>query len=74
MDKKIKVGILKAGCIGSLPLIEFLLDERAEREDIQVRVVGSGVKVTVEECMESARQILDQNVDLIIFVGPAQTT
>lgn len=74
MDKKIKVGILKAGCVGSLPLIEFLLDERAEREDLQVRVVGSGAKVTSEECIEGARQILEQNVDLIIFVGPAQTT
>jgi len=74
MDKKIKVGILKAGCIGSLPLIEFLLDERAEREDLQVRVVGSGAKVTPEECIEGTRQILEQNVDLIIFVGPAQTT
>jgi methylenetetrahydromethanopterin dehydrogenase len=74
MDKKIKVGILKAGCVGSLPLIEFLLDERAEREDLQVRVVGSGAKVTPEECIEGTRQILEQNVDLIIFVGPAQTT
>ncbi len=74
MKDIIKVGILKAGCIGSLPLIEFLLDERAEREDLQVRVVGSGAKVTVDECIEIARQILEQNVDLIIFVGPAQTT
>lgn len=74
MDEKIKVGILKAGCIASLPLIEFLLDERAEREDIQVKVAGSGAKVTFEECIESAKQILKQDPDLIIFIGPAQTT
>jgi len=74
MKDVVKVGILKAGCIGSLPLIEFLLDERAEREDLQVRVAGSGAKVTVDECIESARQILEQNVDLIVFIGPAQTT
>jgi methylenetetrahydromethanopterin dehydrogenase len=70
----VRVGVLKAGCIGSLPLLEFLLDERADREDIQVRVVGSGAKVTPEDCIESAEQILKQNVDLIIFIGPAQTT
>ena len=74
MNHIVRVGVLKAGCIGSLPLLEFLLDERADREDIQVRVVGSGAKVTPEDCIESAEQILKQNVDLIIFIGPAQTT
>jgi methylenetetrahydromethanopterin dehydrogenase len=74
VNKVVKVGILKVGCIGSLPLLEFLLDERADREDVQVRVVGSGAKVTPEDCIESAEQILKQNVDLIIFIGPAQTT
>lgn len=74
MNHIVKIGILKAGCLGSLPLLEFLLDERAEREDIQVRVVGSGSKVTPEECIESAKQIIAADIDLIIFVGPAQTT
>ncbi|MBS7639145.1 MAG: F420-dependent methylenetetrahydromethanopterin dehydrogenase [Candidatus Bathyarchaeia archaeon] len=74
MSKIVKVGVLKAGCIGSLPLIEFLLDERADREDIQVKVIGSGAKVTTEQCIESAEQILKYDVDLIIFIGPAQTT
>ncbi|MEM2639608.1 MAG: F420-dependent methylenetetrahydromethanopterin dehydrogenase, partial [Candidatus Bathyarchaeia archaeon] len=67
MGGVVKVGVLKAGCIGSLPLLEFLLDERAEREDIRVRVVGSGAKVTPEDCIESAEQIIRQNVDLVIF-------
>ncbi|MEM2454892.1 MAG: F420-dependent methylenetetrahydromethanopterin dehydrogenase [Candidatus Bathyarchaeia archaeon] len=70
----VKVGVLKAGCLGSLPLLEFLLDERAEREDISVRVVGSGAKVTVDECIECAKEILSQNPDFIILIGPAQTT
>ncbi|MEM1996425.1 MAG: F420-dependent methylenetetrahydromethanopterin dehydrogenase [Candidatus Bathyarchaeia archaeon] len=74
MGGVVKIGVLKAGCIGSLPLLEFLLDERAEREDIRVRVVGSGAKVTPEDCIESAEQIIRQNVDLVIFIGPAQTT
>lgn len=74
MSGVVKIGVLKAGCIGSLPLLEFLLDERADREDIQVKVVGSGAKVTPEDCIEGAEQIVRQNVDLLIFIGPAQTT
>ncbi|MEM2812177.1 MAG: F420-dependent methylenetetrahydromethanopterin dehydrogenase, partial [Candidatus Bathyarchaeia archaeon] len=74
MNRIVKIGILKAGCLGSLPLLEFLLDERAEREDIQVKVVGSGSKVTPEECIEGAKQIINADIDLIVFVGPAQTT
>ncbi|MEM0011392.1 MAG: F420-dependent methylenetetrahydromethanopterin dehydrogenase [Candidatus Bathyarchaeia archaeon] len=74
MNTVVKVGVLKAGCLGSLPLLEFLLDERADREDISVRVVGSGAKVTVDECVECAREILRYDPDFIIFVGPAQTT
>ena len=41
MTEPLKIGVLKLGCIGNLPLIEFLLDERAERTDIDVRVSGS---------------------------------
>lgn len=74
MSGVVKIGVLKAGCIGSLPLFEFLLDERADREDIQVKVVGSGAKVTPEDCIEGAEQIVRQNVDLVVFIGPAQTT
>lgn len=74
MSKVVEVGVLKAGCLGSLPLLEFLLDERADREDIRVRVVGSGAKVTVEDCIKGAEQIIKLNPDLIIFIGPAQTT
>lgn len=74
MSRTVKVGILKAGCLGSMPLLEFLLDERADREDIRVRVYGSGAKVTLEDCLECAEQILKCDVDLIVFIGPAQTT
>lgn len=74
MSHAVRVGVLKAGCLGSLPLLEFLLDERADREDIRVRVVGSGAKATLEDCVECAEQILKYDVDFIVFIGPAQTT
>ncbi|MDH5795184.1 MAG: methylenetetrahydromethanopterin dehydrogenase, partial [Candidatus Bathyarchaeota archaeon] len=40
MKEIVRVGVLKVGCIGTLPLLEFLLDERADRMDIDVRVLG----------------------------------
>lgn len=72
MSKCVRVGILKAGCIGTLPLLEFLLDERADRIDLDVRVVGSGAKIGLEQCREIANVMIQQKPDLTIFIGPAQ--
>lgn len=66
----IKVGVLKLGCIGSAPLIEYLLDERAEREDIDVRVVGSGAKLGENQSVEVSSKILEFNPDLVIMTSP----
>ena len=74
MSEVVKVGVLKAGCIGTLPLLEFLLDERAERQDIDVRVVGSGAKVGPEQCREAAGLMVSLKPDLVILIGPAQAT
>jgi methylenetetrahydromethanopterin dehydrogenase len=74
MTEALKIGVLKLGCIGTLPLIEFLLDERAERTDIDVRVSGSGAKLGPKQCAEATKQLLEQKPSLIILVGPAQAT
>jgi methylenetetrahydromethanopterin dehydrogenase len=74
MTNVTKIGILKVGCTGTLPLFEFYLDERAERTDIDVMVVGSGAKVGPKQCKEAAELIIKQKPDLIILIGPAQTT
>lgn len=66
----VKIGFAKLGNIGSAPLIEFLLDERAEREDINVRVVSSGAKMNVEEATEVAEKLLEFKPDLAIVVSP----
>jgi len=68
----IKIGVIKAGCIGTLPLLEFLLDERAERTDIDVSVAGSGAKLGPKQCRESASLIIKQKPDLALLIGPAQ--
>jgi len=74
MSSIVKVGVLKIGCIGTLPLLEVMLDERADRSDIDVRVIGSGVKLGPEQCREVTELMIKQNSDLVILIGPAQTT
>jgi len=69
----LKIGILKFGCIGTLPLIEFLFDERAERTDIDVRIFGTGAKLGIEQCIEAAKLLLEQKPNFVILVGPAQS-
>lgn len=66
----VKVGVVKLGCVGTAPLLEFLLDERADREDIDVRVVGSGSKMDPDKAEEVAKKILDFNPDFVVVVSP----
>lgn len=66
----VKIGFLKLGNIASAPLIELLLDERAEREDIDVRVIGAGAKLGSEQSIEIAKKILEFNPELIIIISP----
>lgn len=66
----VKVGFVKLGNIGSAPLVEFLLDERAEREDLVVRVVSSGAKMGVEDAEEVSKKILEFNPSLVVLTTP----
>ena len=66
----VKIGVVKCGNIGTAPLIEFLFDERADREDLDVRVVGSGAKMGPAQAEEVAKKILDFNPDLVIVISP----
>jgi|GEM_PF-6142893 len=40
-NRVVKTSIVKIGCIGCSPQLEYLLDERADRKDIDVRVFRS---------------------------------
>lgn len=73
LDRVVNVSVLKAGCIATLPLVEFLLDERAERKDIDVRVVGSGAKLGLKQCRETAEFVASKRPDIAILIGPAQS-
>jgi methylenetetrahydromethanopterin dehydrogenase len=69
----IKIGILKIGCVGVAPLLEFLLDERAERTDIEVRVVGTGASMRPDQSEDAANQLLGFKPDFAIVVSPNAT-
>jgi methylenetetrahydromethanopterin dehydrogenase len=66
----VTVGFGKLGNIGSAPLIELLLDERAEREDIEVRVVSCGAKMGVEHAANVAQKLSEFKLDLAIVTSP----
>lgn len=65
-----RIGFGKLGNIGCAPLLEFLLDERAERDDIEVRSIGSGAKMELEQASEVAQAILDFKPDLAVVTSP----
>ncbi|MCS7127705.1 MAG: F420-dependent methylenetetrahydromethanopterin dehydrogenase [Sulfolobales archaeon] len=71
LDKVIKICILKMGCIASAPLLEYILDERADRKDIEVRVLSVGSKLAPEDYgVELAEKGLKEECDLYIVVSP----
>ena len=72
MSKNVKIGVLKLGCVGTLPLLDVLLDERADRTDIDVRVVGSGSKLGPQQCKEATELMINLKPDIAVLVGPAQ--
>jgi methylenetetrahydromethanopterin dehydrogenase len=66
----VKIGFGKLGNIGSAPLLEFLLDERAERKDIEVRVVSSGAKMSVEHGLEIGQKLSEFKPDFAVLTSP----
>lgn len=70
MSKECRIGILKLGCIGAAPLLDLLLDERAERKDIDVVTVGSGAKLDPEPCKTAAMKMAEMDAGLVVIVSP----
>lgn len=65
-----RIGIVKLGNIGTSTMLDLMLDERAEREDIDIRVVSSGPKITEDGCREVSEKILEFNPNLVVIVSP----
>ena len=67
---KIKVGLIKVGNIATATMLDMMLDERAEREDIEFRVVTSGPRMEESDCRGVAEKLLEFKPDLIMIVSP----
>ena len=68
--EKVKVGVFKCGNIGASPLFELLLDELADRRDIETRTVTTGSKMGVEDVEEALPKFFGFNLDLLVFISP----
>ncbi|MFW9907783.1 MAG: F420-dependent methylenetetrahydromethanopterin dehydrogenase [Candidatus Thorarchaeota archaeon] len=69
-EEVIRIGILKLGCIGAASLIEYILDERAERDDIEVRSFTSGAKMDEASADDTVKYILEYKPAFAIVVSP----
>ncbi|MGQ9679291.1 MAG: F420-dependent methylenetetrahydromethanopterin dehydrogenase [Candidatus Bathyarchaeia archaeon] len=70
MKHMVKITFLKIGYIGTTPLIDALMDERASRKDLSVRVVSSGCKMDEEEAVDVSRIAATIEPDLYIIISP----
>lgn len=66
----VKVGIIKSGNIGTSPVLDLLLDERADRPNIDVRVISSGAKMNPEQVEEITPKVKEFDPDFAIFISP----
>ncbi|AEA47342.1 F420-dependent methylenetetrahydromethanopterin dehydrogenase [Archaeoglobus veneficus] len=64
-----RIGIIKLGAIATALLIDYMLDERADREDIDVRTITSGSKLR-ERDAEIVDKMREFNPDLVIVASP----
>jgi methylenetetrahydromethanopterin dehydrogenase len=66
----VKIAIIKSGNIGTSPVIDLLLDERADRPNIDVRTFGSGAKMNLEQVEDVVPKIDAFGPDFAIFISP----
>jgi methylenetetrahydromethanopterin dehydrogenase len=66
----VKVTFVKIGYIATTTLVDALLDERAGRKDLQMRVVSSSVSMEETESIEVAKLAATIPSDLYVVVSP----
>ncbi|MDF1539661.1 MAG: F420-dependent methylenetetrahydromethanopterin dehydrogenase [Candidatus Thorarchaeota archaeon] len=69
-EEAIRVGILKLGCIGAASLIEYVLDERAERNDIEVRSFTSGAKMDEASADDAVKYLIEYKPAFAVVISP----
>ena len=70
----VRIGFLKLGNIATSPMIELLLDERAEREDMEVKVVSSGANMGPEQSENVAKDLIALKPDIAFVTSPNAST
>ena len=66
----VKIGVIKCGNLGTSPVVDLVLDERADRPNIEVRGVSSGAKMNPEQIEEVVPKIMDYDPDFVVFISP----
>ena len=66
----VKVGIAKLGNIASGVMAELLLDERADREDMQTFMATSGTKLEIADVDRVVSTLKAWGPDFCIVVSP----
>ncbi len=69
----VQVLFIKLGNIGSSPMLEYCVDERADREDVDVRVVTSGSKLSPEDAADLMKLAAQVSPQLTVVVSPNAT-
>lgn len=65
-----RLGVIKLGCIGAAPLLDLLLDERADRKDLAVRAFTTGAKLDPDSCASATNDLIAYRPDLTLLVSP----
>ena len=68
--RMVKVTFVQTGYIGATTLIDALLDERASRKNVSVRVISSGCKMDDAEAAAAAEIASKVPTDLYVCVSP----
>jgi methylenetetrahydromethanopterin dehydrogenase len=68
--ERVTIGIIKTGNIGISPLIDLVLDERADREDLAFIARTSGPKMDPESARDVAASLIADKPDLVLYSTP----
>lgn len=69
-ERIVKVGCIKNGSLGMALMLDLLFDERADREDVDFMVVGSGAKLGKAQAVWTAERMVEWKPELILMVSP----
>lgn len=65
-----KIGVIKTGNIATSLVLEFLLDERADRDNLDASVSTSGAKMDPKSAEEAASKVLEMKPELVLYSTP----